>query len=278
MTLYVSGDNNDYSLVNEYSNRGFEIAIKDMRHSSHNSETLLVDAKRRKENIINFSNVTSDKIHGWRSPYLKTARDEQIDVLQNQNFTYDVSFVYTRKKMEDLNPWPFTLDYGWTLPCDIQPCPTEKHPGFWVVPVNAMRDYGDWGACEFLESCANKPLTVNKTRTYIMDNFRSHYHGNRAPFGIHMHASLFTERTEFLDGLDQAIHDMLEYDDVFIVSIHQAVEWMKRPTELEFINRFKPWRCSSQTDSAITLPGILIFLLVVVGISIYIRIMTKLFG
>ncbi|XP_033742091.1 uncharacterized protein LOC117328704 [Pecten maximus] len=278
MTLYVSGDDTDYPMLSKFSDRGFEIVVHSMSHGVIDTgERVRAEASGQRDNIINFSNVTADKIHGWRSPYLKTAGDEQIDVLQNLSFAYDVSFAYTRKKMEDLNPWPFTLDYGWTLPCDIQPCPTDKHPGFWVVPVNAMRDYGDWGSCGFLDSCANKPLTKNQTYNYIMDNFRSHYHGNRAPFGIHMHAKWFT-KAEHIDAMDQAIHDLLEYDDVYIVSINQTVEWMKRPTELQFINRFKPWRCTSQSDSIITFRAILIFVLAVAGTGIYVKVMSTIFG
>ncbi|XP_060064782.1 chitin deacetylase 8-like [Ylistrum balloti] len=278
MTLYASGDNTDYTELNHYSDRGFEIAIHSISHTVIDTgEKIQIEALGQRENIINFSNITKDKIHGWRSPYLQTAGDVQIEVLQNNNFTYDVSFPYTRKKMTDLNPWPFTLDYGWTLPCEIQPCPTEKHPGFWAVPVNAMRDYGDWGACGFLDSCVNKPLTVNQTYTYIMDNFRSHYHGNRAPFGIHMHATWFT-KPEHIEAMDRAIQDFLGYDDVFIVNINQTVEWMKRPTELKFINRFKAWSCSPQADSIITFRFILIFILVVCGVGFYVKLMSSVFG
>ncbi|XP_069128984.1 chitin deacetylase 7-like [Argopecten irradians] len=276
VTLYVSGDNHDYSGVNRYSRRGFEIAIKSTHQDIDPSTESKIEVKRQKANIIKLSNVTEGRIHGWRSPYQKTVGDYQIRTLQNNDFTYDVTLGYTRHKMADSNPWPFTLDYGWTLPCNNHPCPRNKHPGFWVVPVNAMRDYGDWGSCEFVDSCVNKPLTENKTYNYIMDNFRSHYHGNRAPFGIHIHESLFTEKTVFLNGLDKAIQDLLKYEDVYIVSINQTLEWMKRPTKLRSIDSFRPWSCS-ESDGGISLPGVVIFLIIVVMISIYVRIMTKLF-
>ncbi|XP_021364399.1 uncharacterized protein LOC110457437 [Mizuhopecten yessoensis] len=215
MTLYVSGEDTDYLALNEYYDRGFEIAVHSMSHTVIDTgEKLRAEAKGQRDNIINLSkNITEDMIHGWRSPYLRTAGDAQIEVLQNLSFAYDVSLLYTRKTMTDINPWPFTLDYGWTLSCEIQPCPTNRHPGFWVVPVNAMRDYGDWGACRFLDSCVNKPLSMNQTYKYIMDNFRSHYHGNRAPFGIHMHAKWFN-KAEHVEAMDLVIHDLLEYDDV----------------------------------------------------------------
>ncbi|XP_069129801.1 chitin deacetylase 7-like [Argopecten irradians] len=278
MTLYVSGDQTEYPVLSELSKRGFEIAVHSMSHEViKTGEKVRDEAIGQRDNIINFSNVTVNQIHGWRSPYLKTAGDDQIQALQDLNFTYDVSFVYTRKTMDDLNPWPFTLDYGWTLPCDLPPCPAKEHPGFWVVPVNAMRDYGDWAACRSFDSCANKPLTMNQTYNYFMDNFRSHYQGNRAPFGIHMHANWFSKE-EHINAMDKAIHDLLEYDDVYIVSINQALEWMKRPTELRFIDRFKPWRCSPLEEGIITFRVVLIFVLVVVAVGIYVKVMSTLFG
>ncbi|XP_060064858.1 chitin deacetylase 8-like [Ylistrum balloti] len=279
LTLFVSDANKNFDLITEYYNRGFEIAIlSSSHHVSYTVERLKAEAKTRRYDITSFSNITGDKIRGWKSTRQQSVRDAQIEALRSNNLTYDVSFPYTRKKMTDLNPWPFTLDYGWTLPCEIQPCPTEKHPGFWVVPVNAMRDYGDWGACRYFDSCVNKPLTVNQTYTYIMDNFRSHYHGNRAPFGIHMHEALFSESAEHIEAMDLAIQDLLRYDDVYIVDVNQVIEWMNEPTELQFIRSFKPWSCTSQSVSAITLPGILIFSIAILCIFVYIRVMTKLSG
>ncbi|OWF45132.1 hypothetical protein KP79_PYT13242 [Mizuhopecten yessoensis] len=252
MTLYISEENTNYPVLQDYSNKAFEIAIKGPSQSNSvidRGDNLRKEAKRLRSNINMYTNITEEKINGWQSAYLKTEGDAQVKVLQNLNFTYDVSLLYKRKKMADLNPWPFTLDYGWTLPCEIQPCPTDRHPGFWVVPVNAMRDFGDWGACSFIDSCTNKPITVNQTYKYIMDNFRSHYHGNRAPFSIHMHASWMTKEAKHVEAMDLVIHDLLEYDDVYIVNINQTLEWMKRPTELQFIRRFKPWNCTSETGN-----------------------------
>jgi len=44
-------------------------------------------------------------------------------------------------------------------------------------------------------------------------------------------------------GLKAFIQNMLTKNDVYFVSMSQAVEWMKNPTTLDKIKDFKPWGC-----------------------------------
>lgn len=37
--------------------------------------------------------------------------------------------------------------------------------------------------------------------------------------------------------------DMLKRKDVFFVTAHQAIQWLKNPTPLRDINSFQPWKC-----------------------------------
>lgn len=37
--------------------------------------------------------------------------------------------------------WPFTMDFGYTLVCNIARCPKRSYPGLWVVPVVVVMDY-----------------------------------------------------------------------------------------------------------------------------------------
>lgn len=39
------------------------------------------------------------------------------------------------------------------------------------------------------------------------------------------------------------MEDMSKRNDVYFVTGHQAVQWMRNPTPLQEINRFEPWQC-----------------------------------
>ncbi|OWF56511.1 hypothetical protein KP79_PYT25523 [Mizuhopecten yessoensis] len=76
-----------------------------------------------------------------------------------------------------------------------------------------------------------------------MDNFKRYYHGNRAPFGIHMHMGWFFQPFT-REGMDRAIEDILKYGDAYIVIAKQVLDWMRNPTDISEIKHFKEWDCN----------------------------------
>ena len=44
-------------------------------------------------------------------------------------------------------------------------------------------------------------------------------------------------------GLKAFIQNMLIKNDVYFVTMSQAIAWMKDPTPLDKIKTFKPWSC-----------------------------------
>ncbi|XP_060065183.1 chitin deacetylase 8-like [Ylistrum balloti] len=244
ITLYISHLSTDYGVVKRYYNRGFELAVHSVNHRSITTDSKLQqEARDQRDNIAQFAAAPQDDIVGWRSPSLLTRGNAQFDILQHLNYTYDISMTYTRLGIGDPNPWPFTLDYGWPFQESLctPSCPDKKHNGFWEVPVNAMilNDL----PCAYADGCFRMPSSADDAYRYVMDNFQSHYHGNRAPFGISMHASWFYHPFT-RDGLDQAIREMLSHRDVYIVTVQQVLEWMKNPVKLSDIRHFDAWSCS----------------------------------
>lgn len=43
----------------------------------------------------------------------------------------------------------------------------------------------------------------------------------------------------------------MENEHTYVVSIQQAFEWLKRPTRLEKIAHFPPWRCQNRRMQSI---------------------------
>lgn len=243
MTLYVSHKYTQYQLVNRYYKEGHEIAVHSVTHSHIKTrEDLQREADKQKKNIAKFAKIPLEDIIGWRSPFLETAGDDQADVLKGLGYKYDISLTFKKSKLSGQVPFPFTLDYGWTFYCQIKPCPTKPHSGFWEFPVNALMDFKDQYPCGYVDGCYNVPKTEDEAYRYLYQNFKSAYEGNRAPFGLHMHAGWFYTKYQ-LDGMDRFINELLKYDDVYIVPVRQALEWMENPTPINELDKLSTWTC-----------------------------------
>ncbi|OWF48393.1 hypothetical protein KP79_PYT14751 [Mizuhopecten yessoensis] len=217
-TLYISHKYTQYDVVREYRELGYELAVHSVTHTNINTgPKVLQEARDQKENIINLAGAKREDVVGWRSPFLQTAGDVQVEMLQRLGYEYDISLTNKRAHMRDSSPFPFTLDYGWQYNCQIRPCPTQSHKSFWEVPVNALRDFKDQYSCAYVDGCYNRPATEAQAYKYIMDNFLSHYNGNRAPLGFNMHYAWFMSPNN-LRAMDRAIHDMMQYHGVYIIN------------------------------------------------------------
>ncbi|XP_071166720.1 uncharacterized protein [Mytilus edulis] len=245
MTLYVSNQYTSYAEVREFYGRGMEIASHSVHHSHIRTEqTLFKEARLQKQNLARLGGIPESEIIGWRSPFLETAGDYQPDVLRKLGYEYDISLTYTRRHMKAHNPWPFTADYGWPYQCQMKPCLTKPHPGFWEFPVNSMMDFKDQYPCNYVDGCLNRPKNETEAYKYLIDNFNNAYRGNRAPLGIHMHAAWFVSKYNFR-AMDRFITEILKRSDVYIVPVKHVLAWMKHPTSLSDIKKFQPWQCKT---------------------------------
>ncbi|XP_033746862.1 uncharacterized protein LOC117332082 [Pecten maximus] len=242
-SLYISHKNTNYDIAKMYYERGFELAVHSVSHTEIDTYTkVLKEARDQRNNIANLAGVPIDEIVGWRSPNLVTAGDGQAAALQSLGYTYDISWSHEKLRVTDTNVWPFTLDFGCQL---SMKCPKEKHNGFWVIPINSVV-WKKW-ECVYTDGCYERPKSTEEAYNFIMDNFNRYYQGNRAPFGIHMHMAWFLHPYTKA-GMDRAIHDMLRYEDVYIVTAKQVLEWMRQPTRISDIKHFKYWDCKGKSD------------------------------
>ncbi|CAC5382560.1 unnamed protein product [Mytilus coruscus] len=245
MTLYVSNQYTSYAEVREFHGRGMEIASHSVTHSHIRTEkSLYKEARLQKLNLARLGGIPESEIIGWRSPFLETAGDYQPDVLRKLGYQYDISLTYTRRHLREQNPWPFTADYGWPYTCQMKPCLSKPHPGFWEFPVNSMMDFKDQYPCNYVDGCLNRPTNEDEAFKYLIDNFYNAYRGNRAPLGIHMHAAWFISKYNF-KAMDKFITEILNRSDVYIVPVKHVLAWMKHPTPLSDIKQFSPWQCKT---------------------------------
>ena len=243
-TFFVSHDNTDYSLMEEVVSEGHEIADHSVTHrlpptwwEEADVGNLTREIADMKTICERWGNVPKDTIRGFRVPYLSVSENE-LKALHNENFLYEAS-------MPSRAPyWPFTLDYKSPLCESPAVCPDEAYPGLWVVPTPFL-DQPNGPVCGMLDSCVI-PQNREDWFNLLQSNFLRHYTGgNKAPFGLYMHASWFYHPGDRL----QALNDFLSYletlNDVFVVSHQKLLDWVRNPTPLSEINDFDPWRCPS---------------------------------
>ena len=80
---------------------------------------------------------------------------------------------------------------------------------------------------------------------YFWHNFGRFYRGNRAPFGVHLHADWLLHNPEYFEAFLRFLKTLLaDFDDVYFVTSHQAIEWMKQPRTIDEAHSFLPWKRS----------------------------------
>ncbi|XP_071102475.1 uncharacterized protein [Haliotis cracherodii] len=257
MSLYVQDQYTDYRLVHEFYNKGMEIGVHSVTHTSISTgDKLRYEAGQQKKNLATLGRIPIEDIVGWRSPNLKTAGDVQPDILKSLGYTYDISLTYTRSKLGMERPWPYTLDYGYPFSCMVSPCPKpgSRHPGFWEVPVNSLVDYKNAYACAYVDGCFNRPDTEEDAFKYLWQNFLDYYNSSRTPFGFNMHAAWFWSEHN-LNAMNRFIEQVREMKNVYIVSVKQMLDWVREPTPISQLQTLPTWRCAAvQVSSNATVP------------------------
>lgn len=243
-TLFISDEYTDYRRVKRFYDRGNEIAVHSVTHSAiDNDEILREEAKQQKENLVRNAGVPSEEIVGWRSPFLKTAGDNQPQILQELGYEYDISLTYVKSTLTAPKPWPFTIENGWPYSCGVIPCPYRARvKGFWEVPVVSMMDHQKKYPCSFVDGCAIRANNENEAFQYLWDNFVSYYNTTRTPFGLNMHAAWFYTKHN-LQGMMKFLDELQKLNDVYVVTVKQVLDWMKQPTALSKISRMSSWGC-----------------------------------
>jgi len=94
---------------------------------------------------------------------------------------------------------------------------------------------------------------IGDALAYFWHNFGRFYRGNRAPFGIHLHANWFLYGPEYFDAFLRFLETLLaDFDDVYFVTAHQAIEWMRQPQTIDEVRSFPPWKRSCNIGNVTT--------------------------
>jgi len=283
-THFLTQSYTDYSLVNQYWHMGHEMASHSITHRNDLKywENLSVDEWKTemvgmRKMIAQFAALDPCEVKGTRAPFLQAGGDNMFQMLAENHFLYDCSwptrsFGYL-EAMEGL--YPYTLDYQSVQDCPIKPCPQCSWPGVWEQPMISLEDewigsnpnYPDDGnVCSMLDGCiimgdqtkehVFEMLMKNFKRTYEgdYDDFGDFIPGNRAPWGLYMHAAwFFGENLWHYEGYKMFIEEITnhhKYGDVYIVPIVDGIRYMQNPLPKQVLANWgkqdiSPFGCTS---------------------------------
>lgn len=86
---------------------------------------------------------------------------------------------------------------------------------------------------------------------WMKSNFDRHYNGNRAPFGVFIHAAWFWIRESHLPAYKRLVEYMNSKPDVYLVSASQAVDYTRNPRPLgqeEEVEEHEPEVSAQEVD------------------------------
>ena len=194
--------------------------------------------------LTSLSGVKKEYICGYRSPFIQPGGNTQFQVLMDRNFTYDSSLLVWNPSNED-RVWPYTLDVPYQTTCHLSPCPSDKFPGLWELPIQPIPDQTGT-PCVFLDRCM-ETMSRDEIYGYLFASFNSSYHRNKAPLIINMHTNWYNENPNGTIAFDDFIQDLVNMNDVYVITANQVVEWMKEPTKLADLENFDPFKFINRT-------------------------------
>ncbi|KAK6192183.1 hypothetical protein SNE40_003699 [Patella caerulea] len=248
MTLFVQDLYTNYTMVKDLYRRGMEMASHSITHKlpisywkEASEKEISYEINEQKSRLVQEAGIPEREIRGWRSPYLQPTGDLQFSVLNQNGFHYDASLGIQRRNLKEELFWPGTLHYKWPFKCEINPCPAKNY-SLWEVPVISLVDQDSLYPCMYVDSCINKPEVEEEAFQLLWKNFNSFYTRNKTPFILNIHARWLN--TDFqMVAMERFILSLLGMDDVYIVTMHQMLEWIRNPVNLTDILDFKPWKC-----------------------------------
>lgn len=178
---------------------------------------------------------------GLRTPFLKVGWNRQFLMMKEFGFVYDSSLVAPAFTTAPL--WPYTLDFKIPHACvGNNNCPSRSYPGVWEMVMNQLEV--DDVSCVYVDQCPSN-LSGDDIFLMFMHNFKRHYSTNRAPLGLYFHSTWF-KRQEYMEAFSKFLDYVLKLPDVYFVTNHQAIGWLKDPTPNEQLLKFEPWQCKAR--------------------------------
>ncbi|CAB3369415.1 Hypothetical predicted protein [Cloeon dipterum] len=233
-TFFMSHEYSDYESVNKLWNSGHEIALHSITHTSSpdywtqaTPDDLAKEFNDQRDMIAHFANIPASEISGLRTPFLLLGGDSTFQMITNNNFLYDCS--WPTQSFVGKGLYPYSLDYKSNQDCNVGVCPTESHPGAWVLPMVDWIGANGY-ACAMVDTCVSGATGANELLEFIKTNFHRHYDNYREPFGFYVHAAWFNTNSTNYEAFKMFLDYVGTLNDAYVVTAKQAIEWTRNPT------------------------------------------------
>ncbi|XP_014665098.1 PREDICTED: uncharacterized protein LOC106807305 [Priapulus caudatus] len=249
-TFFMEHQFTNYAAVQDLYAAGNEIALLSISKTAQTEywknapqETWTREFADQRTIVSSLANVKPVDVVGMRAPFLQVGGDDQFAMLYDNNFLYDNSM-----PTPNIEPptWPYTLEYRSTQPCVVPPCPTQSFPGVWEVPLVDWLDTNDT-LCATVDNCF-MPRDGAESLDLLRSNFARHYHGNRAPFPLHLRARWFIEGHYNIEALETFLDELATMSDVYVVTMSAAVAWVRQPTPLRRLAASRLLSCDQRSE------------------------------
>jgi len=237
-TFFVSMDSSyDPSAIRRLYDAGHEIAVHTLSHGTGTNSSLTrwrqeIAGCRRTLNRL--SGIPEEEIVGFRAPFL-LPNDATFRVLAERQFLYDASF------QEELGwhstastnlLWPYTLDQGVAQNVPPGRAPATNYPGLFEIPLWVQ--FTNEVHCSTMDP--PEWMSSNQVVELWRTNFLARYNGNRAPYGIFLHATSTNQwlgDSPLLAARTGALRDFiawaLSHPDTWFITCRDLAEFMLDP-------------------------------------------------
>ncbi len=239
-TFFVSLDAVvDYGCVNKLYAAGHEIAIHTMTHSTSTNTALAVwrqEIVGCRKALSQYAAIPLDEIVGFRAPYL-AFNNAMFQLLSERGFRYDSSLLEWPGSASTNAAnylWPYTLDWGVKQTNSTGIFPIDPVPGLFEIPL--------WNQVTSGVSAVSMDPPDTWTSNAVMalwkTNFLFHYQGNRAPYGIYLHATTTNQwlsNTNYpwrSDTLNAFMVWARDYSNVWFLSVRDLADFMENPVSV----------------------------------------------
>lgn len=240
-TFFVSMDSvYDPLSIRRLYEQGHEIAVHTMSHATDEYSSFVrwtQEIAGCRRSLASLCALPEDAIVGFRAPFLKP-NDDAFRVLHTRGFLYDSSFPEGLSGLSETPAsmlWPYTLDGGLAQSAPIERQPLTGYPGLFEVPLWMQFT----NAVPVTSMDPPDALSSNAVVALWQENFLARYQGNRAPYGLFLHA---TSSSQWLGGSTNAawrIGALREFvawaqthPDTWFVTCGDLVRFMEAPVDV----------------------------------------------
>lgn len=152
--------------------------------------------------------------------------------------------------------WPYTLDGGPANDCGNTPSicndPSSVVPGLWEIPMHAIFEQN--GIPHLMDPYIDASWDPAVTLEWLKTNFKRHYEGNRAPFGIYLHPvqsidyTGYPSRQPIRDMLNQFFEWVRTFDNVWFANNDQILSYMRAPIPASELGSQTYMKCMVRDD------------------------------